>query len=77
VPSKDPIQRFEDILENIVLIEEFTLPISEIAEEARPIGDRPAGCLRPTRPTCSGLLVLASFETSLEAAGTSARATTD
>ena len=24
VPSKDPIQRFEDILENIVLIEEFT-----------------------------------------------------
>jgi uncharacterized protein with HEPN domain len=24
VPSKDPIQRFEDILENILLIEEFT-----------------------------------------------------
>ena len=24
MPSKDPIQRFEDILENIVLIEEFT-----------------------------------------------------
>jgi uncharacterized protein with HEPN domain len=24
VPSKDPTQRFEDILENIVLIEEFT-----------------------------------------------------
>jgi uncharacterized protein with HEPN domain len=24
VPSKDPIQRFEDILENIVRIEEFT-----------------------------------------------------
>jgi uncharacterized protein with HEPN domain len=24
VPSKDPIQRFEDILENIILIEEFT-----------------------------------------------------
>jgi uncharacterized protein with HEPN domain len=24
VPSKDPIRRFEDILENIVLIEEFT-----------------------------------------------------
>jgi uncharacterized protein with HEPN domain len=24
VPSKDPIQRFEDILENIALIEEFT-----------------------------------------------------
>jgi uncharacterized protein with HEPN domain len=24
VPSKDPIQRFEDILENIVLVEEFT-----------------------------------------------------
>jgi uncharacterized protein with HEPN domain len=24
VPSKDPIQRFADILENIVLIEEFT-----------------------------------------------------
>lgn len=24
MPSKDPVQRFEDILENIVLIEEFT-----------------------------------------------------
>jgi uncharacterized protein with HEPN domain len=24
VPSSDPIQRFEDILENVVLIEEFT-----------------------------------------------------
>ena len=24
MPSKDPIQRFEDILENIILIEEFT-----------------------------------------------------
>jgi uncharacterized protein with HEPN domain len=24
VPSEDPIQRFEDILENIILIEEFT-----------------------------------------------------
>ena len=24
MPSKDPIQRFEDILENIVLVEEFT-----------------------------------------------------
>jgi uncharacterized protein with HEPN domain len=24
VPSRDPTQRFEDILENIVLIEEFT-----------------------------------------------------
>jgi len=24
VPSKDPVQRFEDILENILLIEEFT-----------------------------------------------------
>jgi uncharacterized protein with HEPN domain len=24
VPSKDPIQRFEDILENAILIEEFT-----------------------------------------------------
>ena len=24
MPSKDPTQRFEDILENIVLIEEFT-----------------------------------------------------
>jgi len=24
VPSKDPVQRFEDILENIILIEEFT-----------------------------------------------------
>src|SRR5947209_8588298 len=24
VPSRDPIQRFEDILENILLIEEFT-----------------------------------------------------
>jgi len=24
VPSKDPAQRFEDILENIALIEEFT-----------------------------------------------------
>ena len=24
MPSKDPIQRFEDILENIVLIEQFT-----------------------------------------------------
>lgn len=24
MPSKDPIQRFEDILENILLIEEFT-----------------------------------------------------
>ena len=24
VPSKDPSQRFEDILENIVLIQEFT-----------------------------------------------------
>jgi len=24
VPSKNPIQRFEDILENIILIEEFT-----------------------------------------------------
>ncbi len=24
MPSKDPIQRFEDILENVILIEEFT-----------------------------------------------------
>jgi uncharacterized protein with HEPN domain len=24
VPSKDPLQRFEDIIENILLIEEFT-----------------------------------------------------
>jgi uncharacterized protein with HEPN domain len=24
VPSRDPIQRFEDILENVVLIEGFT-----------------------------------------------------
>ena len=24
MPSKDPIQRFEDILENAILIEEFT-----------------------------------------------------
>ncbi len=24
MPSKDPVQRFEDILENIILIEEFT-----------------------------------------------------
>ncbi len=24
MPSKDPVQRFEDILENILLIEEFT-----------------------------------------------------
>ena len=24
MPSKDPVQRFEDILENIILIEQFT-----------------------------------------------------
>ncbi len=24
MPSKDPVQRFEDILENVILIEEFT-----------------------------------------------------
>jgi uncharacterized protein with HEPN domain len=28
VPSNDPIQRFEDILENIILIEEFTSGMS-------------------------------------------------
>jgi hypothetical protein len=24
VPSKDPVQRYEDILENVIFIEEFT-----------------------------------------------------
>jgi uncharacterized protein with HEPN domain len=31
VPSKDPIQRFEDILENIVRIEEFTAGMDAVA----------------------------------------------
>jgi uncharacterized protein with HEPN domain len=29
VPSKDPVQRFEDILENITLIEEFTTGMNQ------------------------------------------------
>ena len=31
MPSKDPIQRFEDILENIILIEQFTRGMSREA----------------------------------------------
>lgn len=33
MPSKDPIQRFEDILENILLIEEFTAGMDSVAFE--------------------------------------------
>ena len=29
MPSKDPVQRFEDILENITLIEEFTTGMNQ------------------------------------------------
>jgi uncharacterized protein with HEPN domain len=35
VPSKDPIQRFEDILENINRIEDFTAAAHEGPELAR------------------------------------------
>ena len=37
MPSKDPTQRFEDILENIVLIEEFTagMDLTAFTEDLR------------------------------------------
>jgi uncharacterized protein with HEPN domain len=37
LPSKDPIQRFEDILENIILIEKFTagMDLATFAQDAK------------------------------------------
>jgi len=35
VPSKDPTQRFEDILENIALIEQFTAGMDFLTEDLK------------------------------------------
>ena len=48
MPSKDPTQRFEDILENITLIEEFTagMDLTAFTEDLMP-EQRRLEALRP------------------------------